>query len=326
MTRGTRAIRGVALAALAAAFSVAPALAQEAPAPTPAASRLGDVLDRSEDAGRLVARFWKMSLAAGSEEKSGDSALVVSPDGKTMLIDGGAPECYAQVAAYLDAMGVTRLDAVVASHPHIDHIGGLIPLIAAYDVGVVYMSRLEYPTRVYREFMAALGGKGVEVVYLAAGSEFGFGDGVRVTVLNPERDIEYYDGYPANSTQFVNNRSLVMSLAYGDSSMLFMGDVYTSRELDLLEEYGDRLKADVVKVGHHGSDTSSSKALVRAVAPQVAVMMHDNLASLSVYKNYRKVGARVFATFLDGCVKVSLDGAGGLSVVTESDRLSDFLE
>ncbi|PKL23573.1 MAG: MBL fold metallo-hydrolase [Spirochaetae bacterium HGW-Spirochaetae-3] len=324
MTRGGRASgawAALALAVLIGSGSVLPAAAQEV-----APGRLDEVLDRSGDAGNLVARFWRLSLPSDTDDKSGDSALLVSPDGKTMLIDGGAPECGAQVAAYLGAMGVTRLDAVVASHPHIDHIGGLVRLLASYDVGTVYMSRVEYPTATYRDYIAAIAKRGVEVVYLEAGSEFRFGDLVRVAVYNPEPDIEYYDGYPKNSTQFVNDRSLVMRFAYGDSSMLFMGDVYTSRELDLLEGYGDSLKADVIKVGHHGSDTSSSKSFVRAVAPAVAVMMHDNLASLSVYKNYRKVGARVFATFLDGCVKVSVDGAGGLSVVTESERLSDFLE
>ncbi|MBU0928625.1 MAG: MBL fold metallo-hydrolase [Spirochaetes bacterium] len=317
-----RAVSALAIAVALLAGSAVPSFAQEALR----VDRLGSVLDASGDAGKLVARFWKLSLPGGSDEKSGDSALLVSPEGKTMLIDGGAPSCGSQVSAYLRAMGLDAIDVVVASHPHVDHIGGLAAVLREFRVGVVYMSRLEYPTRAFADFLAAAGENNARIVYLEAGDTFYFGGSVEVTVLNPEPGITYYDGYPANGTQFVNDRSLVMRFAYGSSSMLFMGDVYSSRELDLIGSFGDALRSDVMKAGHHGSDTSSSKSLIRAVSPRVAVMMHDNLASMSVYRNYRKAGSEAFVTCIDGCVKVSVDGSGGVSVVTQFDRNSDFLE
>ncbi|HWR12364.1 MAG TPA: MBL fold metallo-hydrolase [Rectinemataceae bacterium] len=291
--------------------------------------RYSQLFDRSGDEGKLVVRFLQLHLAADAEtdEKSGDSGIVTTPDGKVMLIDGGSPDCAVQVEAALKAMGVTKIDAIVASHPHIDHIGGLARIMAAYPVDTLYMSKVVYPTSgIYRGFMSMAAKRGIKIVYLEEGSEFALGESVNVKVYNPEPDIHYYEGYPANGTQFINNKSLVMKFAYGLSTMLFMGDVYTPREVELLEKFGSELKADVIKVGHHGSDTSSSKSFVKAVSPKFAVMMHDSFASLQVYKNYRKVGALTYATAIDGCVKIAGDDAGNWTALTQFDRLSDFLK
>ena len=303
---------------------------QDAQAGAPAADRYAQVFDRAGDQGKLVARFLRLNLGADSEpgsgDKSGDSSILISPDGKVMLIDAGSPECGPQVEAALRALGVTKLDAVVASHPHIDHIGGLGHILAAFPVDTLYLGRVTYPTSIFGYFMTVAKKRAGSIVYLEEGAVFTFGDSVDVRVLNPEKDIVYYDGYPSNSTQFINNRSLVLKFTYGEASMLFMGDVYTPRESELIEKFGDRLKADVIKVGHHGSDTSSSKAFVKQVSPKVAVMMHDSFASLQVYKNYRKVEAMAYATAIDGSVKVAIDAARNWSVVTQFDRMSDFLK
>jgi len=302
--------------------------AQEQAGEAPKTDRSAQVFDRSGDEGLLVARFLKLSLSedSGTDEKSGDSTILTSPDGVVMLIDGGSPECGGQVDAYLRSMGIKKIDAIVASHPHVDHIGGLVRILAEYPVATLYMSKVVYPSGAYGALLTEAKKRGVEIKYIEEGSRFGFGDSVKVEVYNPERDIKYYDGYPANSTQFINNKSLVMKFTFGESTMLFMGDVYTPREVELMEKFGDELRADVIKVGHHGSDTSSSKSFVKLVAPRIAVMMHDNLASLQVYKNYRKVGAMVYVSCIDGSVKVAGDAAGGWMVLTQSDRVSDFLK
>jgi competence protein ComEC len=189
------------------------------------------------------------------------------------------------------------------------------------------MSKLVYSeSGIYRGLMSKAASRGIQIVYLEEGSEFAIGESVNVKVYNPEPDIKYYDGYPANGTQFINNKSLVMKFSFGSSTMLFMGDVYTPRELDLIDKFGSELQSDVIKVGHHGSDTSSSKSFIKTVAPKFAVMMHDSFASLQVYKNYRKVGALTYASAIDGCVKLSGDDAGNWTALTQFDRLSDFLK
>jgi competence protein ComEC len=291
------------------------------------ADRSAQVLGQAPERGKLTGYFFKLTLAQDSstDEKSGDSALLVSPEGQTMLIDSGSPDCYSQVSGYLETLGIRRLDYVVATHPHIDHIGSMAEILARFSVGRLYMSRLVYPTSIYAGLMSAAKRLNVPVSYLQEGSVLSFGDSVAVKVLNPEPEIIYYEGYPANSTQFINNHSLVLRFGFGAATMLFMGDLYSSGEAELMQKYGPELKADLVKAGHHGSDTSSSKSFIKAVSPKIVVMTHDRLASLAVYKNYRKAQAAVYLTALDGCVKVSVDSGGSWSTVTQFDRLSDFL-
>jgi len=313
-----------ALAAIILCFAAQVALAQETSTDARKVDRFAQVFATDGDQGKLVARF--LMLSTGTEEKSGDSTILTSPDGKTMLVDAGATECGPQVERYLEALDLQKIDIVVVSHPHIDHMGGLVRILQKFPVGTLYMSKVEYPTGTYTSFIDTAKKAGINIVHLEEGASFAFGGMVKIKVYNPEKDIRYYDGYPANSTQFINNKSLVMKLSYGESSMLFMGDVYTPREAELGDRYGGELKADVIKVGHHGSDTSSGKSFVRLVSPKIAVMMHDNLASLQVYKNWRKVEASTFITYLDGCVKVAGDNKGNWSVVSQFDRLSDFLK
>jgi competence protein ComEC len=223
-------------------------------------------------------------------------------------------------------MKVEKIDAIVATHPHIDHIGGLTHILYQFPADVVYMPRIEYPTETYRSFMEAIRNRSIRVEYLEEGSEFKFGGEVKVSVFNPEATIKYPENYPENSTQFINNRSLVLKFIFRESTMLFMSDVYMAREAELIEKFGQALKADVIKVGHHGKDTSSTKPFIRSIEPEVAVIMHDGVASVQVYKNYRKVGSEVFLTYLDGTVKVSADGSRDYGVLTQTDRQSDFLK
>ncbi len=314
----------IVLAALLGASCLAAQSTEPPPAP---ADRSDQVLRQAPERGKLTAVFFKLSLdeESSEDEKSGDSTLLISPDGKTMLVDGGSPRCQDQVLGYLEALGIRSLDIVLATHPHVDHIGGLAGVLGSLPVGRLYMSELVYPTGPYAALVGAARKAGVEIRTLEEGDRFSFGGSVAVQVFNPEPNIAYYEGYPSNSTQFINNRSLVLKFVYGEASMLFMGDLYSPREAELLEKYGAALAADVLKMGHHGSDTSSSKSFIKTVNPQVAAAMHDRLASLQVYKNLRKLGAKVFITAIDGCVRISAGPDGVWTTLTQFDRASDFL-
>jgi competence protein ComEC len=316
------------------AWADAPAPGGPADPQAGAGSRYAQVFDRSGDRGKLVARFLRIvsgqdgagKSAEVGAEKAGDSTILVSPEGLVMLIDGGETSCGPQVVAYLKALGIAKIDVVMVSHPHVDHLGGLPAVLDAFPVGLVYMSRLEYPTGPYAAMLSAIRRHNIPLEYLEEGSAFSFGSSVSAKVYNPGHEIKYYDGYPANSTAFVNGKSLVVRFSYGKSSMLFMGDLYTPGELDLMEKYGAELESGVIKVGHHGNETSSSKSFIKTVSPKLACIINDSVDSVKVYNNYRKAGAQVFVTFLDGCVKISADDAGNYGAVTEQDRASDFLK
>lgn len=311
-------LRRIAVLVLCLAFALAAvALADEQ------IDRYAEVFDPSQDAGRLTARF--LQLTTRSDDKSGDATILISPDGFVMMIDAGNPSTYPDIDRALKSLGITRIDYLVASHPHVDHIGGFAQLIYNYDIGAVYTSEVEYPTSHYNNYMRAIEETQVPHIILAEGDSFMFGGHVLVEVFHPAPGIEYYQGYPENSTQFVNNLSLAMKLTYGESSFLFCGDLYTAAERDLVARHGERLKSGVVKVNHHGANTSSTKRFRDAVDPQVAVMMHDAIADLMTYRSWQRMGAQTFVTSIDGAVLVSTAGDGEYFILTQFDRNSGLL-
>lgn len=286
--------------------------------------RYEQIFDAAQDPGRLTARFLK--LTTRSEDKSGDSTILTSPDGKVMIIDAGNPTCFIDVDRALNSLGITVIDYLVASHPHVDHIGSFAQLIHSYEVGAVYTSEVVYPTSHYKNYMDAIEETNTPHIILADGDSFLFGDDVLVEVLHPLPGIEYYDGYPSGSTQFVNNLSLVLKLTFEQSTFLFGGDLYKDGERSVLERHADRLQADIFKIGHHGSDTSSTRSFRQTIQAQVGVMMHDAIADLGVYRKFRREDTMVYITSIDGSVMVSTNGNGEYTVLTQHDRATTFLD
>ncbi len=286
--------------------------------------RYEQIFDPLQDPGRLTARF--LQLTTRSADKSGDSTILTSPDGKVMVIDGGNPTCFQDLDRALKSLGITYIDYLVASHPHVDHIGSFAELIRSYEIGAVYTSEVVYPTSHYNNYMAALAETKTPHIILVDGDSFLFGDQVLVEVLHPPGGITYYDGYPSGSTQFINDLSLVLKLSYGQSTFLFCGDLYTDGERRVLERHRERLQADVLKIGHHGDKTSSSRGFRQAIEAQVGVMMHDAIADLNVYQRYRREGTLVYITSIDGSVLVSTEGDGQYLIITQYDRTTTFLD
>ena len=286
--------------------------------------RYDRIFDATQDAGRLTARFLK--LTTRSDDKSGDSTIVTSPDGKVMIVDAGNPSTFLDIDNALKALGITKIDYLVASHPHVDHIGSFAQLIRAYEIEAVYTTEVEYPTSHYRNYMEALAETETPQIILVEGDTFMFGEHVLVEVFHPAPGIEYYDGYPEGSTQFINNLSLLLKLTFEDSSFLFSGDLYTASEREIAAKYGDRLKSGVLKVPHHGAGTSSSKPFREAVGAEVAVMMSDAIEELRIYRNYSKAGTKTFITSIDGAVLVATEGDGEYTVLSQFERVSDFLD
>lgn len=283
--------------------------------PVAAQGSYAEVFFTGDDAGKLTARFINMNTDTG--DKSGDAAVLTSPDGKVMLIDAGDPAAAGQVVAALKEMGIAHIDYLVASHPHVDHIGGFPAVMQAFSIGQVMTSVLVYPTAYYDAYMAEIETQNLEHIYLSEGDTFPFGDEVTVEVFWPGDEIEYYDGYPQSSTQFVNNLSLVLKFTYGASTMLFAGDLYSAAERELVAHYGEALNSDVLKANHHGDRTSSSKPFREAVSPQITVMISDILSDLNTYRKFIKDGSAVYITHYHGNVRVSTAGDGSYQVLAE---------
>ncbi len=190
----------------------------------------------------------------------GDSILVVC-NGEAMLIDGGDNDAEAVVPDYLQRQGVTHLNYIIATHPHADHVGGLDAVARAVSVDTVYTSCVEYDTKSFRDFLTDVTAAHGAVEFPEPDSSFSLG-GATVTVLGPRT---------YNVPETWNNTSIVLRLTYGQTSFLFTGDMEQAEEAELLEA-GCDVSCDVLKVGHHGSSTSSGYRLLYEAAPTAAVI------------------------------------------------------
>ncbi len=191
----------------------------------------------------------------------GDASLLLS-GGQAVLIDAGTEESGGTVVRYLEDLGVTELYAVVATHPHADHIGGMAQVIEAFPIEHFYLGPETQNTAIYSDMLDALEQAGVQPTIPADGDELVFDSGASLTFLGPADDV---------SDANLNNRSLITLFRAGDQDILFMGDAESPAEQSLLAHH-PLLTCDVLKVGHHGAATSSSEEFLRAVQPSVAVI------------------------------------------------------
>lgn len=186
-------------------------------------------------------------------------AMLVVCDGKTMLIDGGNAADSNLMYTYLKKNGITHLDYVIGTHAHEDHIGGIPGALQYATVDTVYCASTSYTTKAFKNFVKAVNDRGASITV-------------------PERETVFYLGsakcivLAVNTvTDDLNNTSIVLRIEYGSNSFLLMGDAGIEVE-DFLLEDGAPLKADVLKVGHHGSRTATGYVFLRAVMPQYAVI------------------------------------------------------
>ncbi|NLK67897.1 MAG: MBL fold metallo-hydrolase [Clostridiaceae bacterium] len=284
--------------------------------------RTDEIFNHTNYKDQLQVRFFYLE----ADSKAGDSILITTPDGVNMLIDAGIKDAGEQVIGYLKKLGIEKLEYVVASHFHSDHIGGLIAVINEFDIGEVMVNEMPYKSSLKKKLDEAISAKNLNVQFLKAGDTFSVTEDVIVEVINPEPEIVIPEGViPEQSNDFVNNHSTVMRMTYKNNSFLFTGDIYDQCEKELVEKYSDKLKVDVLKVPHHGSDTSSSNEFISAVSPSVSVITSNASFSMDRYKKYRNQGSDVYITGIDGNVLVLSDGEE-ISVVTEKDRVGSFLK
>ena len=194
----------------------------------------------------------------------GDAILVVTPGGRQMLVDGGPdPKTTLTAVAALMPPGDRSLDIVAATHLDSDHVGGLLGVLDRYRVGTVLHGGTDQRgSTLYPQWSAVLGNRDHQTVALHAGHRIRLGRDVMLEVLHPPAD-----GLPAGVERNANNGSLVLRLNYGDVSFLLTGDIEVDAERYLAAVAGDGLRADVLKVGHHGSRSSTTQVFLERVAP-----------------------------------------------------------
>lgn len=230
----------------------------------------------------------------------GDAVLIRTSEGD-MLIDGGDNHMGQTLVNYLQSQGVMRLDYVIATHPHADHIGGLIPVIRAFYINTLIMPNVAHTTRTFERFIQALEDNDINTRPPQIGENLHLGEAI-FTVVAPN------SAGHAN----LNDYSISLHMAFGDTSFLFTGDAERVSEEEMLAA-GHNLSADVLHVGHHGSATSTTEDFLTAVSPAIAIISvgEDNAHGhphATVLARLVAQGVRVYRTDTHGDVVVVTDG------------------
>ena len=230
----------------------------------------------------------------------GDACLVTFPTGERIMVDTGPFEARDKLVDQLHALGVDRLDALFVTHGHADHTGNLMTLVRRFDVPRVYYGGHEGD---YGDLLTKVHRRGTNCTALLEGDGFAYGKAV-LTVLSPLGNRVYDD---------VNDASAVLRLTYGENVALFMADATTQAEAYMLFHYHrSELKADVLKVGHHGSSSSSSLRFLKVVSPALTVISvgpnEYGHPTAEVLLRLGLAGSRILRTDEAPAVQITLDG------------------
>lgn len=235
----------------------------------------------------------------------GDSILIKYGN-RTMLVDGGPIDAGPAVSSYLKSHGVNMIDVLVSTHPHADHIGGLLTVLRELPVKVVYDSGIPHTTQTYEEYLTLIDQKNIRYIVPQRGDVIDLGTGLAVQVLSPP------PGGIAGGD--LNENSIVLKITFGATSFLLASDVGFSAE-DIMLSSGLDLKSDVLKVGHHGSRYSSGTAFLKSIDPKYAVIevgagnVYGHPAPATVAR-LEENGSKVYRTDRDGNIVMTSDGRG----------------
>lgn len=236
----------------------------------------------------------------------GDAILIETPDGIQVLIDGGPDSSV--ISALATAMGAfdRTIDMVVATHPDADHIGGLIDVLDRYDVGTILMTANENDTPAADGFTEAVSTEDADVVTARAGQQFTLGASTTMAVLFPAADATDME---------TNASSIVLRVTYGETDVLLTGDAPARIERYLVATYGEQLASEILKIGHHGSKTSTDELFVAAVAPMYGVI------SAGPDNPYGHPHATVLATLEKYGVHIAETARGNVTFISNGQRI-----
>ncbi|MDM0446722.1 ComEC/Rec2 family competence protein [Clostridium perfringens] len=231
----------------------------------------------------------------------GDSELI-QVNGINMLIDAGTNAGANDLVKDLKNRGIKTIDIAIATHPHEDHLGGMDEVLENFDVKSFYAPKVAHTTKTYENMLKAVKNEGLKIQQIKEGTKIDLGKDTEVQVYSPVKS-QYEE---------LNNYSPVMKISYGQNSFMFTGDAESLVEKEILNENKD-LKADVLKLGHHGSHSSTSEEFLKAVNPSIAIVScakdnkygHPHKETMS---NLKKAGITVYETFRDGDITINSNG------------------
>lgn len=230
-------------------------------------------------------------------------AEYIKVNGNDILIDAGPRSNSKELLEQLKAKNIDDFELVIATHPHEDHIGGMVDVFKEYEVKAFYSPKITHTTKTYENLVKAVKDEGLKTKELKGGMVIDLGEGAKFEVFTPQKS-EYEE---------LNDYSPIMKLSFGDTSYLFTGDAEKLAEEEALAKYKTSLDSDVIKFGHHGSSSSSSNAFIEAVSPKYGIIScakdnkygHPHRETLDIIKKYN---IKTFRTDTDGEIILTSDG------------------
>ena len=225
-------------------------------------------------------------------------SILINANNKYMLIDAGNNEDGEKLVMYLKSLGIEKFDYVVGTHAHEDHIGGMDNIIDSFDIGTFYMPDVITTTKTFEDVLDSLEKKNLNFDTPQIGSTFDLGKAKIETI------------YVGKDSKNLNNSSIILKLTYGNVSFLFTGDIESDVEKALLNK---DIESDVLKVAHHGSNTSSSNAFLKKVNPKYAIISVGTGNSYGhpksvILDRLEKLGTKIYRTDELGTIIVTTDG------------------
>lgn len=232
-------------------------------------------------------------------------AILIRTANEVVLVDTGDIPMRDKLVSYIKNEGITTIDKVIITHPHADHLGGMPGVLNNFTVKQIFDSGLTTTTSLYRQYLTTVQKKNIPFQTVTPGTQIDIGGGVALKVMAPEK--------PFITNSELNNNSIILKLIYGKFSMLLPGDAEREEEGRVLKSYGAELKSTILKAGHHGSNTSSTPAFLKAVAPETVVISvgqnndyhHPHPSTL---RKYTDLKFKVYRTDTDGTVTITSDG------------------
>ncbi len=236
----------------------------------------------------------------------GDSILIKTTE-QVVLIDSGDSASSQKLLGMLAAEKVRKIDKVIITHPHSDHLGGLPAVMGKYNIVHIYDSGQTNTSKLYRNYLKTVKNKKIPFSIVQAGQAIEIGGSALLQVLSPSKP--YFTGTRSD----LNNNSIVLKLVFKDFSMLLAADAEKPAEQRLLKQYGEKLQSNILKVGHHGSSTASSPGFIKKVSPAEAIISlgannEYHHPHPSVLKKYNKEKIKIYRTDLHGTITIRSDG------------------
>lgn len=234
--------------------------------------------------------------------EQGDSTLLISPSGKSMLVDCGEGKAFGKVTDTLTQYGIKKPDVVIGSHSHSDHVGSLPGILKKNGANEIYFNTEKNDSRLYQSILSQAQSNGLVAKTALAGDKIPWDSQVSVEVLGPK----------SSQNKNLNNNSIVLKVSYGKHSFLLTADAEKELEEEMVREKAKALKATVVKIPHHGSKSSSTPAFVDAVDADVAICSYGENdfghPNAEVLKRWQKSGAGIYTTKENGDLLFESDG------------------